>query len=76
MSLSRIELESAVKQLPRSEQLQLVETVLQFTGEDSEVDAELWWLLEAERRLEAVRNSKMTTRPADDVFRDLERSLP
>jgi len=76
MPLSRTELESAVLQLPRSEQLQLVEVVLQSAPDATEADTELWWLLEAERRLEAVRNGEMGTRPTEEVFRELERSLP
>ena len=76
MTLSRDELQSALLQLPRSEQLQLVESVLQAVPGESPADVELWWLLEAERRLELVRSGEMSSRPVDEVFDELDRSLP
>jgi hypothetical protein len=71
MIQSRTELESAVLQLPRSEQLELVEAVLRGPSDQAETEAELWWLLEAERRLEAVRAGEMSTRPSSEVFAEL-----
>ncbi|MDZ4684754.1 MAG: addiction module protein [Planctomycetaceae bacterium] len=58
MPTTLADLTAAARQLPREEQLQLAETLLQPLADDDELTVEQCWILEAERRWDRVQRGE------------------
>jgi hypothetical protein len=69
------ELTSAARQLPREEQLQLAETLLQPQSDDDELTIEQCWILEAERRWDRVQRGEVQLVDGETALAALRASL-
>jgi putative addiction module component (TIGR02574 family) len=68
-------LEKEVLALPASERAKLID-LLWESLDDAEVKRrEAAWAAESERRIDAVNEGKITTRPADEVLADMRKRL-
>jgi hypothetical protein len=69
------ELAAAARQLPRDDQLQLAETLLQPLPDDDALTVEHCWILEAERRWERVQRGEVQTIDGEAALAALEARL-
>lgn len=68
-------IEAEVLPLPSKARARLAERLIASLDEESDVDAEGAWKLEAEQRLEEMRTEKVEGRPAAAVFRKARAAL-
>jgi len=69
------ELAAAARQLPRDDQLQLAETLLQPLPDDDAATVEQCWILEAERRWDRVQRGEVQTVDGEAALSALEARL-
>lgn len=70
MSKNFEEIINAVKEFSLEERARLANILLISLDESSEAEIDRLWLQEAECRLKAFREGKVTSRPAEDVFNE------
>lgn len=75
MSKSVAELEREARRLSEQERALLAQHLIASIDPGQDVDAEAAWLEEAERRYQAYRQGKLTTKPVDQVFREAKSQL-
>ena len=69
------ELESKALQLPAKERARLAERLISSLDQETDPDAEMLWLQEAERRLDELESGKVAGIPADRVFEKARSTL-
>lgn len=75
MSRKVAELAAEALQLPQSEQLRLVRTLLERSEARGDIDAAAAWEDEIERRIQLVDSGLAVGRPFGDVLRDIDAQL-
>lgn len=75
MSKSVAELEREARRLSEQERALLAQHLIASIDPGQDVDAEAAWLEESERRYQAYRQGKLTTKPVDQVFREAKSQL-
>lgn len=75
MSKSVAELEQEARRLPAQDRALLAQHLIASIDPGEDVDADVVWLEEAERRYQMYRQGKLTTKPADQVFREAKSKL-
>lgn len=75
MPKSVAELEQEAQHLPAQDRALLAQHLIASIDPGEDVDAEAAWLEEAERRYQAYRQGKMTTKPVDQAFREAKSHL-
>lgn len=70
MSKSVAELEKEARHLTAQDRALLAHQLIASVDPGEDVDAEAVWLEEAERRYQSYRQGKLTTKRADQVFRE------
>ncbi len=69
------DIEKAAEGLSPEQRARLVRRLISGLDLGEDQDAEQVWLDEAERRLSDYRSGKTTTRPANEVFSEIEQKL-
>ena len=75
MSKSVARLEEEARDLPTQDRALLAQHLIASIDPGEDVDAEVAWLEEAERRYQSYRQGKLTAKPADQVFREAKSQL-
>jgi putative addiction module component (TIGR02574 family) len=68
-------LEKEVLALPADERAKLIDLLFESFDDPELKRREAAWVAEAERRIDAVNEGKIKTRPADEVIADLRKRL-
>ena len=68
-------LQNEVLALPADERAKLIDLLWESLTDSEIKRREALWAAEAERRIDAVNEGKIKTRPAEDVFADLRKRL-
>ena len=75
MPKSVAELEKEARNLPPQDRALLAQHLIASIDPGDDVDAEAAWLEEAEQRYQLYREKKLTSIPADQVFREAKSKL-
>ncbi|MCK5229455.1 MAG: addiction module protein [Desulfobulbaceae bacterium] len=75
MPMNLEECERQARQLPPTDRSVLIEHLIGSLDELDEAECERLWLEEAERRFQEYKAGNITSRPAEDVFRDARAKL-
>lgn len=68
-------LEKEVLALPADERAKLIDLLFESLKDSEMKRREAAWAAEAERRIDALDEGKITTRPAEDVLADMRKRL-
>jgi putative addiction module component (TIGR02574 family) len=68
------ELYQSAVSLPPVERARLVERILSSFGNPEREEIDRLWAAEAEARIDAYEQGEVGARPAEDVFRDIEKT--
>lgn len=75
MPKSVAELEREARQLPIRDRALLAQQLIASIDPGEDIDAEVAWLEEAERRYQAYRQGMLAAKPAEQVFREAKARL-
>ena len=70
MPMNLEECEQQARQLPLTDRSVLIEHLIDSLDELDEAECERLWIEEAERRYQEYKAGNITSRPAEDVFRN------
>jgi putative addiction module component (TIGR02574 family) len=68
-------LEKEVLALPVEDKAKLIDLLYESFNDPETKRREAAWVAEAERRIDAINEGKIKTRPAEDVFADMRKRL-